>query len=547
MWRNAIIHYEKSDDDIIFATTMRKLTTLIALLLLLPSINGSPVTSGEAEKVLRDLDREIKLFESYMSWGVIRFYSIKTNLSAMAVGSIPWLEQTMMIAKSYNTFNNDSALHYYSQGIEWATKARLDSLKTEFRVRRATYLSIGGYIHDALDEINDIDTTDLSEGLRSTYYSATRQMYSYISFYYDGHGRNFDKWHNLTVEAQKRLLPTLPPGSDTYMLNLGENYYYCGEYARSAEILTHLVARLEPQNPDYAIACHILSSIAGSRGDMNARIYYLALSAISDIRNATLEVTSIQELGGLLYERGDLDRAHNYLNVAIDNVVQSRASVRMSQTTELLNIVESHHNRQMAQWRILLYVIIVFLFICLFALVVAIWYLKRQLRKVASMKQNLQTANRAKDVYISQFLNLSSIFMDKLKEFCKLTNRKISAGQTDELYKITKSGKFIEEQSREFYKVFDDSFLNLYPDFVKKVNALLRPDEQIVLNDDETLNSDLRILAFMRLGIDDTNRIAHTLNYSVNTIYAYRNKLRNRAINRDTFETDIMAIGTTPQ
>ena len=137
--------------------------------------------------------------------------------------------------------------------------------------------------------------------------------------------------------------------------------------------------------------------------------------------------------------------------------------------------------------------------------------------------------------------------MDKLKEFCKLTNRKISAGQTDELYKITKSGKFIEEQSREFYKVFDDSFLNLYPDFVKQVNALLRPDEQIVLNDDETLNSDLRILAFMRLGIDDTNRIAHTLNYSVNTIYAYRNKLRNRAINRDTFETDIMAIGTTPQ
>ena len=91
MWRNAIIHYEKSDDDIIFATTMRKLTTLIALLLLLPSINGSPVTSGEAEKVLRDLDREIKLFESYKSRRVIRIDSLKTNRSAMAVGSIPWL------------------------------------------------------------------------------------------------------------------------------------------------------------------------------------------------------------------------------------------------------------------------------------------------------------------------------------------------------------------------------------------------------------------------------------------------------------------------
>ncbi len=163
------------------------------------------------------------------------------------------------------------------------------------------------------------------------------------------------------------------------------------------------------------------------------------------------------------------------------------------------------------------------------------------------MKQMLQTANRAKDVYISQFLNLSSIFMDKLKEFCKLANRKISAGQTDELYRITKSGRFVEEQSKEFYSVFDDAFLHIYPDFVERVNALLRPDEQIVLAEGELLNSDLRILAFMRLGIDDTNRVAHTLNYSVNTIYAYRNKLRNRAINRDTFEADIMAIGGAEQ
>lgn len=528
---------------------MRKLVALIIILPFFLSMcgGGMSVSSEQAEDALRNLDKEIKLFESYKERRVSRIDSLKKDRSRMAVGSRPWLEQTMAIAKSYNAFNNDSALFYYSQGIEWSAKENLDSLKTEFRLRRATYLSISGYIHDALNEINDIDTTGFSQGLRSTYYAATRQMYSYISFYYEGHERHFDKWHNMAVDAQKRLLPTLPEGSDAYMLNLGENYYYCREYARSAEVLTELIARIEPQNPDYAIACHILASIAGSRGDINARIYYLALSAISDLRNATLEVTSIQELGGLLYERGDLDRAHNYLNVAIDNVVQSRASVRMSQTTELLNIVESHHNRQMAQWRRLLYVIIVFLFICLIALVAAIWYLKRQLRQVASMKQKLQTANRAKDVYISQFLNLSSIFMDKLKEFCKLTNRKISAGQTDELYKITKSGKFIEEQSREFYKVFDDSFLNLYPDFVEKVNALLHPDEQIILSDGETLNSDLRILAFMRLGIDDTNRVAHTLNYSVNTIYAYRNKLRNRAINRDTFEADIMAIGTTPQ
>ena len=309
---NAIIHYEKTVDRIIFATTMRKPTILlIPLLSLCLHIGAASVTRGQAEQALRDLDREIRLFESYKSRRVARIDSMKTDRSTMAVGSHPWLEQTMAIAKSYNAFNNDSALHYYTQGIEWAAKAGTDSLETEFRLRRATYLSISGYIHDELNEIDDIDTTRLSEGLRSTYYSATRQMYSYISFYYDGHERHFDKWHNLAVEAQKRLLPTLPQGSDTYLLNLGENYYYCREYARSAEVLTNLLTRIEPHNQDYAIACHILSAIAGARGDINGRIYYLALSAISDIRTATLEVTSIQELGGLLYELGELDRAHN--------------------------------------------------------------------------------------------------------------------------------------------------------------------------------------------------------------------------------------------
>ena len=123
----------------------------------------------------------------------------------------------------------------------------------------------------------------------------------------------------------------------------------------------------------------------------------------------------------------------------------------------------------------------------------------------------------------------------------------LPAGQVDDLYKITKSGKFIEQQSAEFYTVFDDAFLHIYPTFVEQVNALLRPEEQIVLGEGEKLNSDLRILAFMRLGIDDTNRVAQILNFSVNTIYAYRNRLRNRAIDRATFEADIMKIGSFDQ
>jgi len=146
-------------------------------------------------------------------------------------------------------------------------------------------------------------------------------------------------------------------------------------------------------------------------------------------------------------------------------------------------------------------------------------------------------------VYISQFLQLCSIYMDKLNQFCKIASRKLAAGQSDELYRMTKSGKFVEEQSSEFYEVFDNAFLHIYPDFVAQVNVLLRPDCRIELRPGELLNTDLRILAFMRLGIEESARIAQVLNYSLNTIYSYRNRLKARAVNKETFEKDVMNIG----
>ncbi len=526
-------------------TTLFTILAFLCLIFQTPSsVYASKISQRHVEELLKTLDNEINRFDTYKDLRIKRIDSLKSSRKLLRRPEVAWLDKTMLIARAYSAFNNDSAIHYYSDGAEAAYETGLDSLAIEFRLRHATYMSISGYMREALEEIERMDTASMSPRLKASFYACSRQMYSYIASYYDRHTSHFDKWQKMAVEAQRQLIPLLTHGSDEFLLNLGEYLSANQNYAESDRILKELIGRIDQSDTSYPIACHILSTSAAARGMQNDRLYYLALSAISDLRNATLEVTSIQELGGLLFELGDVERAHRYLNVAIDNVVQSRASVRMGQTTELLNVVASHHNRQVAQWRRLVYVIILILVISLIALVVAIWYLRRQLRKVALMKQSLQTASLAKDVYISQFLNLCSIFMDKLKEICKLANRKISAGQTEELYKITKSGKFIEEQSKEFYRVFDDSFLNLYPDFIDKVNDLLRPEERIVVAEGEGLNSDLRILAFMRLGINDTNRIAQTLNYSINTIYAYRNKLRNKAINRDNFEADIMAIGS---
>lgn len=528
---------------------------LLTLTSLLPC-TASSFTDRDVERSLIQLDNELKHRDHYLEKRVSRLDSLKKVRRGLeGKDTVAWLETTMEIAKGYNSFNNDSAIIYYTKGYDAALEiatatppsplaSTADSLQAEFRLRRATYMSLSGFVSDAVNEYEAVDTSRMNDGLKATYHESGRQMYYFISSYYGGWLETYDYWNNRSIESQRQLIPLLDPASNEYHLNLGEYFYNIREYARSREILLNLIGKIKKDSPTYAIATHILASIALTRGDRNEHLYFLTQSAIADTRQATLEVTSLQELAGVLYQMDDKRRAHEYISVAMNNAVESRASVRMMKTTELLSLVEGDHNSQIALWRTWMYAIIAVLVMCMFALIVSIFFLRRQLTRVARMKQELQDANQTKDVYLSQILSLCSIYMDKLKQFGKVVNRKISAGQVDDLYKLTKSGKFVEEQSADFYKVFDDAFLHIYPNFVESVNSLLRPEERIVLADDEQLNSDLRILAFMRLGIDDTTRVAQILNFSVNTIYAYRNRLRNRAINRATFESDIMAIGS---
>ena len=110
----------------------------------------------------------------------------------------------------------------------------------------------------------------------------------------------------------------------------------------------------------------------------------------------------------------------------------------------------------------------------------------------------------------------------------------------EQLYDYTRSGRIIEEQRREVLSIFDKAFLGLYPDFIERLNSLLREEERYPEPTDCKLPTELRIYAFFRLGIDDCNYIADFLCYSINTIYAYKAKVRAKAISKDMFDKDFM-------
>jgi DNA-binding CsgD family transcriptional regulator len=155
---------------------------------------------------------------------------------------------------------------------------------------------------------------------------------------------------------------------------------------------------------------------------------------------------------------------------------------------------------------------------------------------------DLSESNHIKEEYIGHFIKLCSTYIDKMDGFRRMVNKKLTGGQMVELLDITRSHEMMDNEIEELYTNFDKAFLRIFPHFVEKVNELLVDDEKIVLKGNELLNAELRILALIRLGISNSSQIADFLRYSVNTIYNYRAKVKNRAVSREEFEDLLVLI-----
>lgn len=78
--------------------------------------------------------------------------------------------------------------------------------------------------------------------------------------------------------------------------------------------MTNVWNRLHLVHLFYALVTYDRSGILKTMGKDDESLYYLILSAISDVRSAIKEQSSIMNLAQIMYERGDITRANTYIN-----------------------------------------------------------------------------------------------------------------------------------------------------------------------------------------------------------------------------------------
>ena len=316
------------------------------------------------------------------------------------------------------------------------------------------------------------------------------------------------------------------------------------------------------------------------RKDQQQMMYWLVESVLADIRNGVMDQGSMWELANQLLLLGDVEHANEYISYTSNCAIRFGSRQRNWQIAPLITRIaddyKSKSERTTTQLRVLLGILSVLALLLLGVL----YFLHRRNKQLDVARNGLHEANgqlsesnaqlstlnaqlstlntqlstvnaqltetnRVKEEYIGRFLSLCSQYIDKLDDYRKMVNRKMKNKELDELFRITKSTELKEKEIEELFQNFDSVFLHLFPNFIDDFNALLMPEMQVHHKEENHLTTDLRIFALIRLGIDDSSKIAEFLHYSVNTIYNYRARIKNGALgNREAFERQVKELGS---
>ena len=495
------------------------------------------------------LDEAIEAHRHYVAVREGRIARLKRQVLDTDTANISFFRWNGEIYKEYKAYICDSAIHYLRVNLDWAERYGQRNAALETRLELAHLMASAGMYEEAAELLRQTDKASLPTHLMPDYYNACHKLYTELSFYTldDSFKKHYQA---LATHYDDSLMQVLLPSSPLYLERRETREAAAGHPDEALSINDTRLAHAKPNTPEYALVTYQRSLLYRRLGNREEEKRYLALSALTDIRLSITDHASLWNLAELLYEEGDMEHAYRYIRFSWDETNRYNARSRSLQTAGILSLIDLTYQamREKQNDRLRLYLWLISALIVL--LVVAVGFIYRQMQRLSAARnklehanEQLQLSNNIKEEYVGRFMNLCSVYINRLDTYRRMVNKKISAGQMEELLKMVRSREVLDAGLKELYDNFDTAFLHLFPDFVDEFNDLLQPEERIVLRKGELLNTELRIFALIRLGIDDSSQIAEFLRYSVNTIYNYRAKVKNKArISREDFEMRLMQI-----
>ncbi|MBW3467040.1 DUF6377 domain-containing protein [Arthrospiribacter ruber] len=450
--------------------------------------------------------------------------------------------------KIYLKYNFDSAIHFGLLMGQEARRLNREDLEILSRIKIANTLISAGIYGPALDSLNKVFEEKIPVSHKEEFFFTKAKLFFDMADY---NGSFY--FHQLNDSGLIYLDSALIHTKDQSLHGSysGLKLLRKRNFDEADMVYSKLLKEFSLDDRQFAVDASAYSYILEQKGNKKEAIDWLVEAAILDIKTSNKENLALIKLSQMAYEQGELDISSKFLLSALEDAITYGAIQRKFQILDILPVIDAAKleltENQKIKFQVLsIGLVILSLFIIVFLVVVLRQYKKlkeaRDLLRRSNIK--LKEANLIKEEYIGYFFKSNTEYMQKLEKLTSGIDSKLINNKIHEIKPLL--AKYNQKKERQtMFNAFDSAFLKIFPDFVPQFNSLFLEENQILLKDNELLNTDLRIFALMRLGITDTEKIALILNYSVSTIHSYKSRIKSKSIkSNEEFEDAIKQISS---
>lgn len=540
----------------------------IALCIAFIVIACKPVWASSNDRLLMQLNRVIEDKAQYDAGKLKRIATYQKELAKTQSLNARY-DICLNLYNEFKAFNYNKAFIYSRKLQQLGQQLKEPSKIAYGKIKMGFTMLSSGMFKEAFDALKLVNVQLLPDSVKMEYYLLTARTYYDLADYDKDEyfTASYNKVAGSYIDSASKYCK---PDSYSFLYYHGLKYLKAGKFKMAINNLSRLVNNHELSNHELAVTASTLSDVYIQTNKPDLAIGLLIRAAIADIKTSTKETAAMVTLAQLLHKQGEVKKAYFYIKQAMDDATYYGARQRKIQVSAILPVIAGERINTEEEQKQILFLYAAMLTVLAVIIVVFAVIISKQLKKlkvadkiIIKANQDLQhtvneldltnhtlqqanhkldEANHIKEEYIGYYFNIIADYIDKLDKFKRSVENKLLTKKFEDI-RILVNNINLRKEREELFVNFDKAFLKIYPNFVKEFNSYFSEENQVKLAPGQLLNTDLRIFALIRLGINDTEKIARILEYSLNTIYNYKARIKGRStLPNDDFEHAIMAI-----
>ena len=539
---------------------MTHIKIIFSIFLLLCIAKPADAVSDNLKQWLNKLDESLEKAPMYEAEHELHINAMKKLLTRHESLNKRF-ETFHSIYLAYQSYKADSAIVYANKSLNMARQMGRKDYEIVAMCDIAHICITSGDNIQALKIMKSIDVSGMPTWVKIEYYKTMHKLWTEQKGYFVSDKPQQNEYSIYANQYTDSLLAiTKPLSSDWYQFSIAK----AASQDDNDRVIWLVNEAVKREKDKHRMASYYVEEAWAYRRKSNEEMAIISFikSAICDNESTTREITSLYNVSSSI-QHFDNAKANQYVSKALEFINFYDAPIRLIALSNIMPAVEKTRLDMVRQQRDIFFLLFLCVIVVVCVLAGAYVYHHRLNRKLKqAQQQNIQhlealnatneqlmetnkqllEANKVKNEYIGRTLYDASEYIESLEHIFNKVNKSVMTRRYSDIENVT-SQEFLNNERKTIFRNFDKTFLVLFPNFVEQYNTLFNEGDRKYPSEENTLTSEMRIFALIRMGIKESDRIARYLGYSVHTVNTYKTRAKNRSrVSNDEFETRIMSF-----